>query len=176
MRARFVLDESSWAGVAGRRSAVALTDAVERLVERLDVARERGEEVAKHRDYYVADLGGKVGLFSVLFEPDCPVELDRDLAFRLVLALDRAHEFDDSALVDYDATIDGEAGFAPGVSWAHACCRAGRQVAVLPLPHEERRVGRVPVTVAGETLDICFVAGSPITWGFSFGHRSGECR
>lgn len=166
MRARFVLDESSWVGAVGRRSAIALSDGIERLVERLDVARERGEYVAKHRDYYLTELGDGVQLVSVLFEPDCPVELDHDLAFRLVLALDRADEFDDSGLVDYDVTFDGEARFAPGVSWAHACCREGRQVAVLPLPRDERRVGRVPVTVAGDTLDVCFVAGESDHVGF----------
>ena len=154
-----MLDESSWTRAARRRSVAALTDAVERLVERLDVARERGEDVAKHGDYYLTELGDGVQLFSVLFEPGCPVQLDRDLAFRLVLALDRADEFDDSGLAYCDATFDGEARFAPGVSWAHASCREGRQVAVLPLAHDERRVGRVPVTVADDTLEICFVAG-----------------
>ena len=159
MKARFVLDESSWRGAAGHRSVGALTDAIERLVERLDVARERGEGVAKHGDYYLTELGDGVQLFSVLFKPDCLVQLDRDLAFRLVLALDRADEFDDGVLVDYDPTFDGEARFAPGVSWAHACCREGRQVAVLPLAHDERHAGRVRVTVADDTLEIYFVAG-----------------
>ena len=157
--ARFVLDESSWAGAAGHRSAAVLSDAIKRLLERLDVARERGEGVARHGDYYRTDLGAGVQLFSVLFESDCRVQLDHDLAFRLVLALDRADELDDSGLVDYDATFDGEVRFAPGVSWAHACCREGSQVAVLPLPLDQGRVGRVAVTVADDTLEICFVAG-----------------
>lgn len=157
--ARFVLDESSWAGAAAHRSTAVLSDAIERLLARLDVARERGEGVAKHGDYYRTDLGDGVQLFSVLFESDCRVQLDHDLAFRLVLALDRADELDDSGLVDYDVVFDGEVRFAPGVSWAHACCREGHEVAVLPLALGEGSVGRVAVTVADDTLEICFVAG-----------------
>ena len=123
------------------------------------MARERGEGFAKHGDYYRSDLGDGVKLFSVLFESGCPLRLDHDLASRLLLALDRADEFDDSGLVDYDASFDGEARFAPGVSWAHGCCRNGSQVAVLPLPLDNVRVGRMPVTVVDDTLDISFVAG-----------------
>ena len=166
MKARFVLDESSWAGAAEHWSGGGLGDAIERLLERLDVARERGEGVAKHRDYYRSDLGDGVELVSALFESDCPMQLDHDLALRLVLALDRTGDFDDSGLADYDATFGGEARFAPGVSWAHARCGEGRQVAVLPLPLGGGHVGRVPVTVADDTLEIWFVAGESDHVGF----------
>ena len=159
MKARFVLDESSWAGATRAWSAGVLTDAIERLLERLDVARDRGEGVVKHADYYQTDLGDGVQLFSLLwFEPGCPVRLDRDLALRLSLTLDRAYVFDDSRLIEYDAAFDGQVRFAPGVGWAHASCREGRHVAVFPLPLAEVPVGKVPVTVADATMDVFFVA------------------
>ena len=156
MKARFVLDESSWGGAA---RAAALTNAIERLLERLDVARDRGEGVVKHGDYYQTDLGDGVQLFSVMFESGCPVHLDHDLALRLSFALDRTGEFDDSRLIGYDATFDGKVRFAPGIAWAHVSCREGREVAVFPLPLEDAPVGKVPVTVADATVEISFVAG-----------------
>ena len=159
MKVRFVLDESSWSGAAKAQSAGALTNAIERLLERLDVARCRGEGVVKHADYYRTELGDGVQLFSAMFEPGCPVHLDHDVVARLSLALDRASEFDDSGLVDYDAAFAGRVRFAPGLGWAHASCRGGRQVAVFPLPLDGVPVGKVPVTVGDATVEIFFVAG-----------------
>lgn len=158
MSARFVLDESSWAGAAGTESAVVLTDAIEQLLERLDVARARGESVVKHADYYETDLGDGVQLYSLLFVPDCPLRLDHDLLQRLILALDRTNDFDDSTIAAYDAAIDGTVRFAPGLAWAHASCREGRYVAAFPLPLGEGLVGRVAVTVADAVQEIFFVA------------------
>ena len=113
MTARFVLDESSWAAATGAIPEV-LSDAIERLLERLDVARIRGETVVMHADYYETDLGAGVQLCSALFETGCRVQLDRDLATRLFLALDRINEFNDSELDEYDAGFEGKVRFAPG--------------------------------------------------------------
>lgn len=122
MTARFVLDESSWAGAATASSATALADAIERLVDRLDVVRARGEGVVKHPDFYKTDLGDGVHLFSLLFDPACRVRLDHDLTLRLSLALDQTNEFDESGLVEYNTEFEGGIRFAPGVAWAHASC------------------------------------------------------
>ena len=158
MTARFVLDESSWVAATDADADV-LSNAVHQLLERLDVARERNEGVAKHIDYYRTDLGHNVQLFSALFEQDdCPVQFDRDVVVRLTLALQQANDFDDVELDDYDAEIEGRVRLAPGVVWAHACCSQGRQMAVLPLSLGEVPHGRVPVTVAGDTVGIAFVA------------------
>ena len=156
MTARFVLDESSWAAVTGV-DAVVLSDALQHLLQRLDVARERDEGVVRHRDYYETALGDGVQLYSALFESDCRVQLDRDLAERLRLALDRVKEFDDTELVECSAEFEGGDRFAPGVVWAHARCRQRRFIAVLPLPLGEVPRGRVPVTVADATIEIVFV-------------------
>ena len=159
MKARFVLDESSWAEVAKASPAVVLTDAIERLVDRLDVARDRGEGVVKHADYYWTNLGEGVLLSSLLFESGCASRLDRDLANQLILALDRANDFDDSRLTEYHAEFAGEVRFAPGLAWAHTSCREGHHVAVLPLPLPDVPAGKVPVTVADSTLEVFFVVG-----------------
>ena len=156
MTARFVLDESSWAA-ATRVDTGVLSNAIQQLLERLDTARERNEGVARHPAYYETPLGDGVQLYSVLFEPSCPVQLDRDLAERLRFALDRANDFDDSGLVGCDAEFDGSVRFAPGAVWAHACCAQRRHVAVLPLPLGAVPRGRVPVSVAGATIEVYFV-------------------
>ena len=158
MNARFVLDESSWAGATSARSAKVLADAIERLLERLDVARDRDEGVVKHADFYETDLGDGVLLFSLLFEPSCPMRLDHDLALRLSFALDRTNEFDDSGLTEYDAAIDGTVRFAPGLAWAHTSCREGCHVAVFPLPLDDVPSGKVPVTTADATMELFFVS------------------
>ena len=156
MTDRFVLDESSWAAAAGADTGV-LSNAIQHLLERLDVAHERNEGVGRHADYYETCLGDGVQLYSALFELGCRVQLDRDLAERLRLALDRVNVFDDSGLVEYDAEIEGCVRFVPGVVWAHDCCSQRRQMAILPLPLGEVPRGRVPVTVAGATIEIAFV-------------------
>ena len=165
MTARFVLDESSWAATNGAIPGV-LSNAIQRLIERLDVARDRGEDVVKHADYYKIDLGDGMQLFSLLFELGCRVQLEHDLAEQLRLALDRVNEFDDSELIECDAEFEGKIRFAPGVVWAHTSCSEGHHIAVLPLPLGEVAIGRLPVTVAGATLEIVFVTGESQHVGF----------
>ena len=134
-----------------------LSNAVQRLLERLDVARERNEGVVRHQDYFETDLGDGVLLYSVLFDRDCALKFDHDLADRLSLALDRIGDFDDSNLSGYDAEFCGTNQFTPGVAWAHASCSAKHEVAVLPLPLGGVPSGRVPVVVGGMTIKIAFV-------------------
>lgn len=165
MTPRFVLDESSWTAAAGADIGV-LSNAIEHLLERLDVARERNEGVVRHADYYETDLGDGVKLYSALFETGCRVQLDRDVTERLALALDRVNEFDDSRIVDYDAEFEGTVWFAPGAVWAHACCLGLRHMAVLPLPLGKAHHGQVPVTVAGITTEIFFVTEESQHVGF----------
>ena len=165
MTARFVLDESSWAGAAGAIPGV-LSDAVHRLLERLDVARVRGEGVVRHTDYYSTDLGGDMQLFSLLFEEHCRVQLDHDLTQWLRLTLDRVAVFDETGLVEYEAEFEGKVRFAPGVSWAHTACSQRRHIAVLPLSLGNVTLGPVPVIVAGATREIAFVAEESQHVGF----------
>ena len=156
MTARFVLDESSWAAATSVDIGV-LSNAIQYLLARLDVARERNEGVVRHANYYETPLGEDLQLYSVLFDRGCRVQLDRDLAERLRLAIDRVNEFDDSGLVDYDANFERTVRFAPGVVWAHTCCLQACHTAVLPLPLDEVPNGRVPVTVNSATTDVFFV-------------------
>lgn len=165
MTSRFVLDEASWA-TATEAGPEALSSAVDRLVERLDVARERNEGVVKHQDYYNANLGNGLQLYSALFEPNCPVQFEHDLASQLRLALDQANDFEDLDLVSYDAEFAGSVRVAPGVAWAHGRCTQGHQAAVLPLPLPEVMRGPVSVSVAGATTTVFFVTEESEHVGF----------
>ena len=165
MTARFVLDECSWAAATGADAEV-LSNAIHQLLERLDVARERNEGVGRHTNYYETALGDGVRLYSVLFERDCPVQFDHDLAERLRLSLDRVMEFDDAGLLEYDAEIDGSIRVAPGVVLAHARCSERRQVAVLPLPLGGVPCGQVSVTVADTAIELFFVTEESEHVGF----------
>ena len=155
MSIRFVLDESSWRFAWDRRQELAA--AIDSLTTRVETATERLEGVARHADLYEADLGGGIQLYATLFEPDCPIQLDRDLAERLRLVMDRAHVFADDDLESYDVSIGGIARFAPGVSWAHSRIRERHAVAVLPLTLEDELQGEVPVVVSALERAVHFV-------------------
>ena len=165
MTARLVLDESSWAGATAVIPQV-LSDAVQRWLERLELARDRGEGVVRHTDYYFTDLGSDMQLFSLLFDRGCRVQLDHDLTLWLQLTLDRVGEFDEAELVECEAEFGGKVRFAPGVAWAHATSSQRHHVAVLPLPLDEVAQGPVPVIVAGATREIAFVADESQHVGF----------
>ena len=165
MTVRFVLEESSWA-TAGDAGAEVVSHAVDRLVRRLDVARERGEGVVKHGDFYEVDVGHGLELYSVLFDRNCPLKIERDVAYQLQLALDHANEFEDCGLDRYDAEFAGGVRFAPGVSWAHANCVEKHYVAVLPLALPDVPHGRVSVDLAGAMIEIFFVTEEAEHVGF----------
>jgi hypothetical protein len=145
--ARFVIDESSWMNAT--EYADALPDAVDALLERLDVARERREQVAKHPYIYEVEIGGGRQLYSMLFDPECPSPLAHDVAALLQLALDRSATLDDSGFSSYEVTIAGSPRLAPAVAWAHAQRSENRAVAVLPLPFDHSPQGECEVVVDG---------------------------
>jgi hypothetical protein len=152
---RFVIDESSWMNATEYADAV--PDAVDALLERLDVARERREQLAKHPDIYEADIGGGHKLYSVLFDLECPLPLERDVVALLRLALDRSGTLDDAGLSSYDVTIAGSSRLAPAVAWAHAQRSENRAVAVLSLPLDHSPQGECEVVVAGLARQLHFV-------------------
>jgi hypothetical protein len=155
MSARFVLDESSWRLAWERRDR--LPEAVDALATRVETAAERSEVVARHADFYEADLGGGMQLYAMLFEADCLLQLERDSAERLRLAIDRTAVFLDDELESYDVSIGGVARFAPGAAWAHRRLRDGHAVAVLPLSLEDELQGEQTVLVSALALVVCFV-------------------
>ncbi len=156
MTIRFVLDESSWFKACDT-SAELLSDAIHRLLDRIDTARERNERVVKHSDYRDSDLGNGEKLYSALFPGDCAVNFERDTAERLRIALDRIEDLNDSCLKDYDVVLRDGTRCAPGVAFAHACCMQQMQVAVLPLPLDGVYRERVPVSVTDTVVEVAFV-------------------
>ena len=165
MNARFVLDESSWVGATEATPSV-LSDAVDQLLEQIDTARKRGEGVASHGDFWYADLGGGVSLYSVLFCKNCQLQLDHDQKLSLMHAVDKTTKFDDLELSDYDAAFGGTEQFAPGVAWAHARCLSGHHVAVLPLDLRRALAGSVPVAINRITTKVTFVVKESDHLGF----------
>jgi len=157
MTARFVLDEWSLSKAA-EAELVELSDAIDRMIDRIDVARRRNEGIVKHRNYYDAELGGGLSLYCVLFEDSCSLRLDAESKKRLRLALDRTAEFDGANPEQERLEINGFSCRSPGMAWAHSQAVEGRQVAVLPLSLDGVPVGRAQVTVNGITHEIAFVA------------------
>lgn len=155
MSVRFVIDESSWMNAMDRSEG--LPDAVHELLERLDVASERREQVAKHPYIYEVEVAEGRQMYSMLFDPDCASPLERDEVMLLQLALDRATTLDDAELPSYEATIAGASRLAPAVAWAHAQRGQGRAVGVLPLALGQELQGDCVVVVAGIARQLHFV-------------------
>lgn len=155
MTVRFVLDESSWGSAEG--SGVALERSIRSLVERLEIASERREPVCRHDSFYEAGAGNGFAIFDLLFDPDKARQIERDLAERLRLALDRTAVFEENELAAFDAEFQGSVQLAPGVSWAHARVGQAHAVAVLPLPLDAARRGPLDVRVLGIGREVHFV-------------------
>lgn len=165
MKIRFVLDEWSWTD-AVKSEANVLLNAICDFSDRLDKARERSEGVVKHVDYYEVEVSDGLKLFNVLFDLECPFQIDRDVKERLMSTLDRISVFDVSEVTEFDIEFEDQVRFAPGISWAHACCVKGHQVAVLPLPLPAIKGGRKPVAVGGVVDEIYFVVEDEEHVGF----------
>lgn len=151
MTARFVVDESSWN--IGSVQSLDIAVALEAFVERLSVAREREELVARCSILYEME-----DVQEILFNTPCRFNLDRDLRLRLMRELNRLMEWDaeEPAYPD-EITIGGGAyEMAPSVVWAHNHVEQRRAVACLPLTIAGRH-GRVDVEVAGRTAAVWFV-------------------
>jgi len=155
MNARFVLDESSWALSAAHQER--LDRAVDALVQRIEVATERGEGVTRHEAFYSTRVTDDCELYSALFEPDAQIVLDRDLAERLRIALDHMSVFDETLLTGLDVQLLGSTTMSPGMSLAHRCRCQKRAMAVLPLPLVEEHRGPLELCVEGEVQQVHFV-------------------
>ncbi len=162
--ARFVLDESTWA--AAPANVEVLSNAISQLLDRIEAAKSRREGVVIHDDYYWSTRIGNYRLFSVLFEKECSLKLDRDVAERLRIALDRLDPIKDFERTEIGAAFLGGVRCSPGVNWSYWCCLRGHHVAVLPLPISTAPVGWQPVTVLDRTIEICFVTTESQHLGF----------
>ncbi len=155
MSARFVVDESSWnVGLALPSDVVT---ALETFAERLSVAREREEPVAKCSVLYEMD-----DVQAILFDSPRRFDLDRDLRLRRMLEINRLAEWDAEELPNPGLLmIDGHAcEMAPSVAWAHGQVEQQRAVACLPLT-VSGRCGLLDVELAGHMAAVWFVTNEP---------------
>ncbi len=163
MKIRHVIDESDMR-LEGFSSEQVL-EILGHFLERLDLARDRGEEIARTAsDLYEAPVTSDLQLFQVLFDDDISPITDIDLRRRLRIAIDRASLWDDDdelveLVSDLDAEIDGALVFAPSVAFAHGCRVIPRVVGCLGFSRE--RAGLVEVSIGGRDQKIHFVVDEP---------------
>lgn len=130
---RFVLEEASWAWDGNDR--VNYIERIEHLINRLDVARERGESVAASRELLQQTILGAHALVDLLWNPDLPLKLPREVCERLTAHFNMMRYWDDEepwpALQVY---IAGREVLSVSAALAHARVRRREATACLPLP------------------------------------------
>lgn len=151
---RFVIDETSW-NLEGVQTDLA-EEALSALLERLETARDRDEEVRLYEGFYDFD-GVSPQPFEVLFG-DTGIIADRDLRTRVQRALDRLKVWTNEH--ELDVEIDGSALLAPSIAYVHAEVGSRHAVACLPL-RTAGRVGVIEVAVNGRAESVRFVTEEP---------------
>jgi hypothetical protein len=131
---RFVIDGSQWR--FDGLSAGEVIEALERLVERMDVARERGEVVAHGDELFTTPVLGN-RTFWELSDPAASIVLPMELQQSLAAAFNMAARWadgDDYPEGDWRVSVDGGAPEEnPEVAWAHHRVASKRPVACLGL-------------------------------------------
>ena len=150
---RFVIDSAEWR--FDGQSASEVAEAIERLLDRLDVAAERGEGAAYSGDLEANPVYKEYSLWA-LFVPEHEFELPRYVLERLSVALSRMARWDadDDWPTLFDVETDGTTSCRPDIAWAHSRARAGHHVACLTL---RDGAGKTTVRVGGQSQDIWFI-------------------
>ena len=156
---RLVVEESSWTwdGADG----AAFVERIERLLDRLDVACDRGEELAACRALFEQKILG-ADLGEILWGSDIPMEVQQ----RISAHFNRMRFWDDE-VDDYpglEATIAGVTVFSPSASFVHAQLGQGQLVACLPLPGMYS--GPVPVVASDRAELVYFITDETSHRGF----------
>lgn len=162
----FVIDGSEWCFDGW--SAEEIDHRLGGLVDRIDVARSRGERVWIGDDLQTRHVMGDLSVWD-LWSPDSPVELPRELRQELAATLGRAHLYLDESswpegIIDCtEIAVGCELVWEnPDVAWAHHHTRAGRAVACLGL----RRRGIHPTRSAAGVVDVHWVVDESGHRGF----------
>ncbi|MGC3998065.1 MAG: hypothetical protein QM767_11470 [Anaeromyxobacter sp.] len=126
------------------------------FADRLEVARERDEPVAKAATFFEGEL-----VTEVLFDPNGWTRDQRDLRVQLLAALTRIPNWDadqeSSDLEGQGAVVNGMiVSPAPSIRWTHFRCLSGVATACLPLKCAGRQ-GLCDVTVDGVPNKLWFV-------------------
>lgn len=114
---RFALDESAL--VCDHVSPEEAAAAFEVVADNLSAVRGTNT-VWRFVDVYDFPIHGEATIGTLLFGPEPPVVLDRDLRARLQIAIDRCADWNpDVPGADLDVTVGDRSFFAPTVAFAH---------------------------------------------------------
>lgn len=159
MNIRHVIDESGLR-LGGFRGEAA-REIVDAFLQRLDVASDREECVARTSELYNAPVTDEHELFEVLFEAETSPIDDVDLRRRLQRAIDRAQIWDDdpelfARISAVDVKVDAEEVYAPALAFAHSCRDIPRTIGCLNF-RSSGREGTLAVEAGGNTHELHFV-------------------
>lgn len=131
---RFVLEESSWRWSGSDPGSYA--GRIDQLLERLDVARQRGEPFAASSELTRQQIFEDWTLVDLMWQKESPLGLPHEIREELAVVLGRMHWWDegDEYPAVFDVEIDGQRYSSPG---AALCCErvhSGRATACLALP------------------------------------------
>lgn len=130
---RFVLEEASWAWDGRDRDTY--IERIEQLLDRLDVARERGEPYAASRELLQQTILGMHTLADLLWDPSLPLRLPSEVVQRVNALFSSIRYWDDEVpWPAIDASIAGRVVSSPSAVVAHAQVTRGSATACLPLP------------------------------------------
>lgn len=154
---RFVLEEASWGWDGTDRDGY--VERIERLLDRLDVARERGEGYAASRELLEQKIVGDFSLADLFWSSDSLLSLGREVEERVNALFGAIHYWsDDMEWPAIDVVVAGEALSFSSAVLAHARVARGEATACVPLPG--RWSGPLDVVVAGHAERVHFVVDS----------------
>lgn len=152
---RFVVDDAPWAPDGAPSEALVL--GLEDLARRLRAAVDRDETVVVYDDIWRMHLVGRHSLVDLLYDPENPANLPRDLRLAIGRALEACPSFDETELAEVDASVDGVALLSPAATLAHK--NVGERAAVGCIsPACSGRAGPLEVSVAGVRHTVHYVA------------------
>jgi hypothetical protein len=164
MRVRHIIDESGMR--CSHQSSDVINEDIDDLLDRIEIARERGELVARSRnDIYDAIVTERLNLYDLLYDEDATVVKDRDRRLRLRVAFDRMHIWDDDddlldLISDCAVTINNERVESPSLALAHACRERRHSVGCLNLASSGRS-GPINVCVGDTEHTLHFITDEP---------------
>lgn len=130
---RFLLEEASWAWDGSDRASY--IERLEQLLDRLDVARERGEPFAATRALLDQTILGPHTLFDLFWGLSSPLRLPPEVRQRVDALFGAIRYWDDE--MDWpgiEVLIAGTPVISPSAALAHARALEGRMTACVPLP------------------------------------------
>lgn len=155
---RFVLEESSWTWDG--QDLDAFVARIEGLLDRLDVARERGEDLSACRALFEQKVHG-VELGEILWGANIALEIQQRITghFNMMRFWD-----DEEELLGLEATIVGAEQFSPSAVYVHARASRDELIACMPLPGTWS--GPCTVVVADRAQIVHFVTDAATHRGF----------